>query len=122
MVVLGLVYAVVEEAFVTQSQFNPDYLGLRLLDYGYVSGLGISVWWTVFVLGIHTIWSTAVPIALVESLTPERRHAPWLGPWDSQRQRSSSWPAVRCCSSSSNRTPSWPRGRSWSAARSSSWC
>lgn len=59
MVVFGLAYAVVEEAFVTQSLFNPNYLGLRLLDYGYVSELGISVWWTVFVLGIHTIWSTA---------------------------------------------------------------
>jgi hypothetical protein len=81
MVVFGLVYAVIEEAFVTQSLFNPDYVGLRLLDYGYISSLGISVWWTVFVLGIHTVWSTAVPIALVESFTPETRRTPWLGPW-----------------------------------------
>jgi hypothetical protein len=81
MVVLGLVYAIIEEAFVTQSLFNPDYVGLRLLDYGYISSLGISAWWTVFVLGIHTIWSTAVPIALVESLTPQTRRTPWLGAW-----------------------------------------
>lgn len=80
MVVLGLVYAVIEEAFVTQSLFNPNYVGLRLLDYGYISSLGISAWWTVFVLSIHTIWSTAVPIALVESFTPETRRTPWLGP------------------------------------------
>jgi hypothetical protein len=81
MVILGLVYAIVEEAFVTQSLFNPNYVGLRLLDYGYISSLGISAWWTVFVLGIHTIWSTAVPIAVVESFTPETAHKPWLGPW-----------------------------------------
>jgi hypothetical protein len=80
MVVLGLVYAVVEEAFVTQSLFNPNFVGLRLLDYGYISSLGIGAWWTVFVLSIHTIWSTAVPIALVEGLTPAARRTPWLGP------------------------------------------
>lgn len=79
MIVLGLAYAVIEEAFVTQSLFNPNYLELRLLDYGYISSLGIGAWWTVFVLGIHTIWSMAVPIALVESLTPSARRTPWLG-------------------------------------------
>lgn len=78
-IVLGLAYAVIEEAFVTQTLFNPNYLGLRLLDYGYISSLGIGAWWTVFVLGIHTIWSTSVPIALVESLTSTARRTPWLG-------------------------------------------
>lgn len=79
MIVLGLTYAIIEEAFVTQSLFNPDYVGLRLLDYGYISSMGISAWWTVFVLGIHTLWSTSVPIALTESLTPQARRTPWLG-------------------------------------------
>ena len=78
-VTLGLAYGVIEEGVVTQSLFNPNYLGLRLLDYGYVPSLGISVWWTVFVLSLHMIWSTSVPIALVESLTPDRRRTPWLG-------------------------------------------
>lgn len=78
-VLLGLAYAIVEEALVTQSLFNPNYLGLRLLDYGYISSLGIGAWWTLFVLAIHTIWSTAVPIALVESVAAGDRHTPWLG-------------------------------------------
>ncbi len=77
--VLCIAFGIVEEAFVTQSLFNPNYVGLRLLDYGYVGGLGISAWWTVFVLSIHAIWSTAVPIALVESFTPAARRSPWLG-------------------------------------------
>jgi hypothetical protein len=77
---LGLAYAVVEEAFVTQSLFNPDYVGLRLLDYGYLPVLGIGGWWTVFVLTLHTIWSTAVPIALVEALSSHAKRTPWLGP------------------------------------------
>ncbi len=77
---LCLAYGLVEEAFVTQSLFNPNFAGLRLLDYGYIPGLGISAWWTVFVLSIHAVWSTAVPIALVESLAPDARATPWLGP------------------------------------------
>jgi hypothetical protein len=79
-VILGLTYAVIEEAFITQSLFNPNYVGLRLLDYGYISSLGIGAWWTVFVLAIHTVWSTSVPIALVEGMTPAARRTPWLGP------------------------------------------
>lgn len=79
MIVLCFVYGLVEEAFVTQSLFNPNYVGLRLLDYGYISRLGVSAWWTVFVLSIHAIWSTAVPIALVESFTSGTRRTPWLG-------------------------------------------
>jgi hypothetical protein len=78
-VLLALAFGVVEEAFVTQSLFNPDYLGLRLLDYGYVAALGMGSWWTVFVLGLHTIWSISVPIAVVEALASGPRHAPWLG-------------------------------------------
>ncbi|MEZ4736459.1 MAG: hypothetical protein R3E79_55945 [Caldilineaceae bacterium] len=79
MIVLCYAYGLIEEAFVTQSLFNPNYVGLRLLDYGYIPSLGISAWWTVYVLSIHAIWSTAVPIALVESFTPTTRRTPWLG-------------------------------------------
>lgn len=78
-ITLGLTYAVLEEAFVTASLFNPNYVGLRLLDYGFLPALGIGSWWTVFVLTLHTVWSTAVPIALVEGLTPGSHRAPWLG-------------------------------------------
>jgi hypothetical protein len=77
--ILCLVYGIFEEAFYTQSLFDPDYLGLRLLDYGYINSLGIGSWWTIFVLGLHVIWSTAVPVALIESLSPKTRNTPFLG-------------------------------------------
>ncbi len=76
---LCLAFGITEEAFVTQTLFNPDYLGIRLLDYGYIELLGIGAWWTVFVLIIHTIWSTAVPIAMAENLWPKVRNSSWLG-------------------------------------------
>lgn len=78
-VLLGLAYAVIEEGLVTQSLFNPNYVGLRLLDYGYIPSLGIGAWWTVFVCTLHAVWSTAVPIALVEALAGTERRTPWLG-------------------------------------------
>jgi hypothetical protein len=78
---LGLVYGVFEEAFTTQSLFNPDYLklNLHLLDPAYIPALGIGAWWTIFVLTLHTVWSIATSIALAEALVPDQATTPWLG-------------------------------------------
>ena len=79
--VLGLAYGILEEAFLDQTLFNPDFLGLHLhlLEPAYVPALGVGAWWTVFVLTLHTVWSISVSIALVEALFPERAETPWLG-------------------------------------------
>lgn len=79
--VLALAYGVVEEAFVTQTLFNPDYLGLglHLLEPARIPTLGIGGWWTVFVLTQHTVWSMATSIALAEALVPDRGTTAWLG-------------------------------------------
>lgn len=79
--VLGLAYGILEEAFLDQTLFNPDFLGLHLhlLEPAYISALGIGAWWTVFVLTLHTVWSISVSIALVEALFPDRAETPWLG-------------------------------------------
>jgi hypothetical protein len=78
---LGTAYAVFEEAFTTQTLFNPNYLNLnlQLLQPAYVPSLGISATWTIFVLTLHVVWSIATSIALVEALAPERATTPWLG-------------------------------------------
>lgn len=75
---LGLAYGVVEEGLVTQSLFDPNYLGMRLLDYGYVPALGMGAWWTVFVLTLHVVWSIAAAIGLAEALWPGRAREPWV--------------------------------------------
>jgi hypothetical protein len=77
---LGIAYGFVEEGFVTQSLFNPNYLHLRLLDFGYVPALGTGLPWLVFVVTIHAVWSISVPIGFVEALFPTRREERWLGP------------------------------------------
>jgi len=78
---LGIAYGILEEAFATQSLFNPNYLGknFHLLDPAYIPALGIGAWWTLFVLTLHTAWSICTSIALAEALVPDRRTTPWLG-------------------------------------------
>jgi hypothetical protein len=80
-VVLALAYGIVEEAYTTQSLFNPNYLKLNmhLLDHAYIPALGIGAWWTIFVLNLHTAWSVSTSIALVEAAVPDRATTPWLG-------------------------------------------
>jgi len=78
-VMLALAYGLFEEGISLQTLFNPDYLGLHLLQQAYVPSLGIGGWWTVYVLTLHVIWSISVPIALTEALFAERRTTPWLG-------------------------------------------
>jgi len=75
---LALSYGVIEEGLVTQTLFNPSYFGLDLLRETYVPALGMGVWWTLFVLTLHTVWSISVPIAIVESFVRDRTQ-PWLG-------------------------------------------
>jgi len=79
MVLLALAYALIEEGFTTQSLFNPNYVGQRLLDYGYIPALGTSLNWTLFVLSIHVVWSIGTPILIAEGVAAERRTTPWLG-------------------------------------------
>lgn len=78
---LALTYGILEEAFLTQSLFNPNYLGLNLhlLKPASLPLFGVGAWYTVFVLTLHTVWSISVPIALIEALVPERADSAWIG-------------------------------------------
>ena len=78
-ILLALAYAAIEEALITQSLFNPHFMGFHLLDYGYLPALGIAFPWLIYVLSIHVIWSMAVPIGLTEALFPTSEQKPWLG-------------------------------------------
>ncbi|RFB53387.1 hypothetical protein [Bacillus thuringiensis] len=79
MILMGLAYGILEEGLITQSLFNPSYANANLLSNAPIPELGISAWWTLFVLTLHTVWSTSVPIALIESFIPNRKTTPWLG-------------------------------------------
>jgi hypothetical protein len=76
---LALAYAVIEEGLITQSLFNPSYFGFDLIGPTHIPLFGIGAWWSLYVLTIHTVWSIAVPIALVETFVSDRATTPWLG-------------------------------------------
>ena len=75
---LAVAYSLIEEGFLTQSLFNPNYVGQRLLDYGFIPRLGTSLNWSVMVLSIHVVWSIATPILIAEGVAADRRTEPWL--------------------------------------------
>ncbi|WP_443749043.1 hypothetical protein [Asticcacaulis solisilvae] len=79
-VLLATAYGFIEEGFITQSLFNPNYMHLRLLDFGYLPAIGTALPWVIFVISIHVIWSMSVPIALTETLYNDKRTERWLGP------------------------------------------
>jgi hypothetical protein len=79
LLLMALAYGVLEEGIATQSLFNPNYVGLRLLDYGFIPSLGIGLPWTIYVLMLHTVWSISVPVLVVEAIFGEKREQPWLG-------------------------------------------
>jgi hypothetical protein len=78
---LALAYGILEEAFLLETLFNPNYLGLNLhlLKPAFLPLFGVGAWYTVFVLTLHTVWSISVPIALVEASVPERADSAWTG-------------------------------------------
>jgi hypothetical protein len=85
---LGVAYAIIEEAFTTQTLFNPDIYGLHahLLSHAWIPSLGIGAWWSLFMLNVHPFWSIGVSIALAEGLYPSpagpcqsAARTPWLG-------------------------------------------
>jgi hypothetical protein len=80
LILLATAYGLVEEGLITQSLFNPNYLHLRLLDFGYVAWLGTGLPWLVYVISIHVVWSLSIPIGMSEVLFKNKRDQPWLGP------------------------------------------
>jgi len=78
LLLLAAAYGFIEEGLVTQSLWNPNYLHLRLLDYGFIPILGTGAPWLIYVIGLHVFWSISVPIALAEALFSGERETPWL--------------------------------------------
>ncbi|MFF5234190.1 hypothetical protein [Dactylosporangium sp. NPDC000521] len=77
---LGAAYGVVEAGLADQSLFNPAFEGHDFQSVTPVPALGISALNAMSFVTGHAVWSIALPIALVEHLTPARRRTPWLGP------------------------------------------
>jgi hypothetical protein len=79
MLILGVAYALFEEGLVDQMLFNRFYFtGQEQISATYIPILGIDAWLSLIVLAMHAIWSTYIPITLVEYLFPDWGTRPWL--------------------------------------------
>jgi hypothetical protein len=83
MLLLGAGFGVIQAGLVDHSLFNLSY---RDIDYWqdlvgptFIPALGIGVDAALTFVAGHAIWSTCVPIAIVETFVPSRRTTPWLG-------------------------------------------
>ena len=83
MLMLGVAFGLFQAGLVDQSLFNPDY---RDISYWVatrqptlIPALGISASMTLGFVGGHLVGSICAPIALAESMVPERSTKPWLG-------------------------------------------
>ncbi|MFI7413565.1 DUF998 domain-containing protein [Streptomyces sp. NPDC049627] len=79
MVLLAAAYALTEEGPIDQLLWNDSYADQDLLrGDSYLPTLGMNVELTTTILALHTVWSICVPIAIIETLVPDRRTTPWL--------------------------------------------
>jgi hypothetical protein len=76
--VLGLGYGLIEAGLFDGSLFNPSFEGMDPAG-ARIPALGVSAYDTVQFVVDHAVWSIAIPILLVETLTPRYRTTPWLG-------------------------------------------
>ncbi|GAA3222043.1 hypothetical protein [Nonomuraea helvata] len=80
MMTLALAYGMIEEAYVTQTLWDSNWVvGAHTLEYGFIPALGLAGPWTLFMVGVHTVFSISAPIAVAETLAGSRRTTPWLG-------------------------------------------
>jgi len=81
---LAAAFGVVQAAIVDQSMWSTGYRDIpywtEMSVPTYVAPIGLSLYLALSFVGGHVILSIGSPIALVESLTPRRRHERWLGP------------------------------------------
>ncbi len=76
LILLGIAYAVYEEAIVVRSFFNPDWAELDILKPYHV--LGLNWTYSEMLVHFHVLVSIAAGIMLAEALYPGRREERWL--------------------------------------------
>lgn len=76
---LGVAYSLFEEGLIDQMLFNPSYFtDQKNMMNTVVPALGLDVWLTLLVTGMHAVWSICIPIILVEGIFSKFGKEPWL--------------------------------------------
>jgi hypothetical protein len=78
-ILLASAYGVLQPGLLDQSLFDPSFEGYDFQSAARIPALGISAHWALTFVAGHAIWSISLPIAIVETLVPDRQTTPWLG-------------------------------------------
>jgi hypothetical protein len=78
-ILLASAYGVLQPGLLDQALFNPSFEGYDFQSAARIPALSISAHWALTFVAGHAIWSITLPIAIVETLVPDRRTTPWLG-------------------------------------------
>lgn len=77
LLVLGAAYGVIEEGLMVKSFFDPGWMDLGILGV-YGRWLEVNWVWAEWLTIYHAIFSTVIPIILVEVTYPDMRNERWL--------------------------------------------
>ena len=70
--ILGVAYGLIEQGLVDQTLLNPFYFaGQDQINGTNITAMGMDAWLTLIVLAMHAVWSTYIPITLIEAIFPE---------------------------------------------------
>jgi len=75
---LGAAYGIIEEGLMVKSFFDPNWMDLGILG-SFGRWAGVNWVWAEMLTTYHAVFSTAIPIVLVELAYPERRDERWTG-------------------------------------------
>ena len=78
MLLLGAAYGILEEGLMVKSFFDPEWMDIGLLGT-YGRWLEANWIWTEGLTIFHAVFSTTIPIILVELAYPHRKDEPWTG-------------------------------------------
>jgi uncharacterized membrane protein len=74
---LGAAYAIIEEALMVKSFFDPNWIDIGILGI-YGRWLGVNWVWALWLTIYHAIFSIAIPITIIELIYPKQKNKSWI--------------------------------------------
>jgi len=78
LLLLGAAYGIVEEGLMVKSFFDPNWMDLGILG-SFGRWVGVNWVWAEMLMIYHAVFSTTIPIVLVELVFPDRKSERWTG-------------------------------------------
>lgn len=78
--ILGAAYGIAEEGLICKSFFDPNWMDIGILG-SYGRWLGVNWVWSLELILFHAVFSTAIPVLLVNLMFPAAHSEIWISRW-----------------------------------------